>query len=104
METSELSGLALDWAVGVVCGVSYALHGRVPFSTDWAHGGPLIDVERISIIEEDTGGASAWFAVKSRGPQSAVGAYGPTPLVAAMRCFVRVRMGEEIELPAGLVD
>ena len=27
---------------------------------------------------------------------------GPTPLVAAMRCYVASRLGEEIELPAGL--
>jgi hypothetical protein len=25
--------------------------------------------------------------------------YGPTPLIAAMRCYVASKMGDEIELP-----
>jgi hypothetical protein len=32
-----------------------------------------------------------------------VEAWGPTPLVAAMRCFVKSKCGDEIEVPKELV-
>ena len=92
MKISELSDQALDWAVSQIEG-----HERA-YSTDWAHGGPIIEQEGISVwVFDDV----TW---KAENPF--VGAEcvyeGPTPLVAAMRCFVASRMGDTIEIPEGL--
>jgi len=32
------------------------------------------------------------------------GCYGPTPLIAAMRCYVASKLGEEVEAPEELLD
>jgi hypothetical protein len=29
--------------------------------------------------------------------------YGPTPLIAAMRCYVAAKLGHEVEIPEGLI-
>lgn len=62
------------------------------FSTDWAHGGPIIERERITLCGE----GDFWDAyVAGR----LAGHVGATPLVAAMRAFVASKFGEEIDLP-----
>lgn len=77
-------------------------------STDWAQGGPIIEREGISIRlegREDMG----WYAtVGARGelaftclPMADAG--GPTPLIAAMRCYVASKLGDEVEIPEELV-
>ena len=68
-------------------------------TTNWAQGGPIIERERISIDLFRDG----WYAVRGAQedhyyrdtPQAA----GPTALVAAMRCYVASRLGEEVEVP-----
>ena len=96
--------------------VDQPLHSYTP-STDWAQGGPIIERKRISMLF-DAGSAcreSAWFATPddqqvSHGYEGenfdpafmvyeADGCYGPTALVAAMRCLVTSRLGEEVEVP-----
>ena len=121
MKTSELTGAALNWAVAKALGVKprYDLvsHGRTwrgwwianpeyepmpNYSTNWAQGGPIIEREKISLIEEadrtwqgSVGGATDlvapfWFE------------NGPTPLIAAMRCYVASELGDEVEIPEEL--
>ena len=92
MKTSELSGAQLDWAVGRCRGLTLELHGVVPYSTDWSHGGPIIEQEGISVLMED----DTWKASNSWGH---IPLEGPTPLVAAMRCYVASKLGDEIDLP-----
>ncbi len=92
MKTSELTGPALDWAVSQIEG-----HERA-YSTDWAHGGPIIEEEGISVwVFDDV----TWKAENPFAGAECV-YEGPTPLVAAMRCFVASRMGDTIEVPEGL--
>lgn len=98
MKTSELIGPALDWAVGTAMKLpaTYWNEGRCArFSTDWAVGGPIIQREMIDIQP---------FTTPPRGVQwRACGAFiGPTPLIAAMRCFVALVLGDEVEVPDGL--
>lgn len=97
MKTSELSGAALDWAVMQCRGLVWALHGRVAFSTDWAHGGPIIERERIELRGD---GDKGWIADDNLNPSQR----GPTPLIAAMRCYVASVLGDEIEIPATLLE
>ena len=111
IKTSELTGAALDWAVAV-CETRHHVRvlGSVSFiknidalikftaSTDWQQGGPIIERE---LIETTRGGAYAehfWKATRN-----SITAYGPTPLIAAMRCYVASKLGGEVDVPDALV-
>lgn len=62
IQTKELTGRALDWAVATAIGKrpsififekTGALAPEHQYSTDWAKGGPLIDQFNITIIRAD---------------------------------------------------
>ena len=100
MRTSELTGAALDWAVakceGVLMRWERSTHDEAPLeyspSTDWAQGGAIIEREKIQIKEN---GHGHWFAKIGKGKWMR----GTTPLIAAMRCYVASKLGDEVELP-----
>ena len=109
MKTSELTGAALDWAVARAegayapsihtdadgtCFVNYG--GMFPeWSTNWTHGGPIIEREQLALFLEYK---DLWCATDGdrRMP-------GDTPLIAAMRCYVASKLGDEVEIPTELV-
>ena len=102
MKTSELTGPALDWAVARANGhiddetIIRRLEPDedgwcIAYSTDWSQGGPIIERERIE-LEHD---GFAWWARITADEDYT----GPTPLIAAMRCYVASKLGDEIELP-----
>lgn len=101
MKTSELTGTALDWAVakceGVINGgdldIGFVLEGGYTPSTDWAQGGPIIEREGITL--EWTG--EDWMGYIWHDEEF----FGPTPLIAAMRCYVASKLGDEVEVPGG---
>jgi hypothetical protein len=93
MKTSELTGAALDWAVAKceeLEGVDYEFSP----TTDWLQGGPIIERE---VIDVWSTGIKNWGAANGHRTGS-----GPTPLIAAMRCFVLSKLGEEVEIPEEL--
>ncbi len=93
-KTAELTGMALDWVVAKCEGHGIGVLDDPWFmpSTKWAQGGPLIEREGITIQQSPE--RDCWMAHKD-GP-----AYeGPTPLIAAMRCYVASKLGDEIEVP-----
>jgi hypothetical protein len=60
-------------------------------STDWAQGGPIIEREGISLFRHTAPpvlncGEYYWKANKT---------YGTTPLIAAMRCYIETKEGEQ---------
>lgn len=61
-------------------------------SKDWAQGGPLIESERIQLEFNDWHKAEPWSARKPH----ARDARGAAPLVAAMRCYVASKFGDEV--------
>lgn len=69
-------------------------------STNWKQGGPIIERERISVVDVD--GYDFWKADKLDKEAIPVISYGPTPLIAAMRCFCASRLGDEVEIPEEL--
>ena len=93
-------------------------------TADWAQGGPIIEQEGISTILCAGGlGEPRSYWVATTGSQSwdrGYGPYheqdeeqsiqlyrggtsiGPTPLIAAMRCFVASKLGDDIEIPEEL--
>ena len=107
MKTSELTGMALDWAVAK-CGNAINNHfvtqweqGHRNYSTDWAQGGPIIEREgiylaRSTLTDDYKWGASIYTEFRQYGE------YGPTPLIAAMRCYVASKLGDEVEIPEEL--
>ena len=99
MKTSELKGAALDWAVAK-CEVGAEFIGEIDdphfYSTDWAQGGPIVEREQIALY---LGGDDEWMA--DDGWKRAT---GPTPLVAAMRGYVAMKLGDEVEIPFELME
>ena len=120
VKTTELIGPALDWAVAKAEGLnlppfpgrgvkqclidvspaSWTVFGP---STDWSQGGPLID---------KMGGFELKVWLESK-PETKCEAhihnydgnwivFGPTPLVAAMRCLVAAKLGDTVQVPKEL--
>ena len=93
MKTSELTGAALNTAVHNLAFPDEPIQEGCtapPYSSDWAFGGPIIQREMIAIYGD-------WNATLGEGTYE-----GPTPLIAAMRCYVASVLGDEVEVPDGL--
>jgi len=117
VKTSELTGVALDWAVAKCGGYTgIALQDRINTdwyspSTEWVQGGPIIERERINLSSlngwptcMDWKASMLFEEVGKRYThKEPCSAYGPTPLIAAMRCYVASKLGDEIEVPKELV-
>lgn len=107
MKTSELTGTALDWAVAEASETPIYRSGKTLTrmdmdgqhywqpSTNWAQGGPIIEREKIT-----WDGMAARIFVPERNCSICV--YGPTILIAAMRCYVASKLGDEVEIPEEL--
>jgi hypothetical protein len=109
MKTSELTGNALDWAVAKCEGTEncwgrsrlkpYEMRRGVAYSKDWAHGGPIIEREHISIEATRIGGlGDRWMAVDSGDCTE----FADAPLIAAMRCYVASKLGDDVDVPEEL--
>jgi len=118
MKVSELTGAALDWAVAKCEGYEIvrmrgneitfldrtedgALSERhINYSTDWAQGGPIIQRENIGLWSE----GYDWEAKIQTGAGQWLAEWDEYPLVAAMRCYVASKLGEEVEIPTELTQ
>ena len=78
----------------------WALEGNTDcmYSTRWNAGGPIIEREKIGVGYTTEGGAT-WLAAKTDDPFYIS---GPTPLVAAMRCYVASKLGDTVDIPEEL--
>jgi hypothetical protein len=129
MKTSELTGAQLDWAVAKCEGYTdlHKIEGRMPhepqlgmfpprreygvmdlwelsFSSDWNKGGWIIEREGISLEYDGLGTWVAWLHHEDKEYGGVMRSEGQdtTPLIAAMRCYVASKLGDEVELPEGL--
>jgi hypothetical protein len=118
IKTAELTGDALNVAVAQAAGKPCSLYrinhrdrqpamyvlrgddGITPaYSTDWSQAGPIIEREKLTVAPYQDGGwlcthpTDRWHGNKS----------GPTPLIAAMRCYVASKLGDEVEIPEELL-
>lgn len=102
MKTAELTGAALDWAVSKCEGVDvkhlYAWdYSRHKYSTDWSQGGPIIERTGMDLKNKfELGGRVCMAHMRVDGAKWVT---GPTPLVAAMRCYVAFKLGDTVEIP-----
>lgn len=96
IKTSELIGPALDWAVAKCedylndypSTKDWKNSSTFSPSTDWSQGGPIIDRMKIGVIYN----GYFWFI-----PNTTIN--GPTLLTAAMRYYVAIQMGDEVDIP-----
>jgi len=116
MKTSELKDLALDWAVTAIENPDALKYGvedwrsrrrhdvkdgefLFRWSSSWAQGGPIIEREELTL-------SCHWqrpHAIKVLVDEKrVVQGNGPTPLIAAMRCYVASKLGDTIDLPEEL--
>ena len=115
MRTCDLSGAALDLVVAKCEGVPLiagCLFTKDPKdgahyspSTDWAQAGPIIERECICIArldpqEDEFGNRSNDFWVAHI--DGVYCRYGVSAIVAAMRCYVASKLGDEVEIPEEL--
>lgn len=119
MKTSELTDIALDWAVTKCLHSAAANDARFLeifkhqrgtkqahcYSISWAEGGPIIEREKIEwqwlpasdkahqygARKPSLGGLNRTFCMD-----------GPTVLIAAMRCYVASQLGDEVDVPEEL--
>jgi hypothetical protein len=121
IKSSELIGAPLDWAVSRIAqphlsqaikpGVVMLAHGG-PYAPSllWEQGGPIIERENIKVAPNINGTWSAQIRHAKEHPLVAqpvltgwTNKHGPTPLVAAMRCFVASKLGDEVDVPEELL-
>jgi hypothetical protein len=120
-KTSELTGRNLNWAVAIALGWKWKvdndgkivlarpaknIHSKKAFDTlglayfqptkSWSTAGPIIEREEIRLTPP-LAGETDWLAACGN-PDVA----GPTPLIAAMRCFVASVLGDEVDIPEEL--
>lgn len=119
IKTADLIGPALDWAVAVVDGLTEEnawttieifkaarAGGLYWYSTDWSQGGPIIERQEIGLRRNaPCSQGREWEVSPSITAKGGGGkwGYGPTPLVAAMRCYVASRLGDEADIPEELL-
>lgn len=115
MKTSELIDDALDWAV---CEATGFFKGYTQFrtgknflkvwgvarnthlhpSTNWSQGGPIIEREWIDLHCVN----DSWWMAECPAVGGLAMQNGPTPLIAAMRCYVASKLGDDIDIPEEL--
>lgn len=117
VKTSALKDEALDWAIASIEKLPRdvltiesgkpVVHRkywdeitilRCEFGTNWTQGGPIVERERICI---DVGHDGVWLACSKQNYEDRkefINA-GHTPLIAALRCYVQMRLGDEINVP-----
>ncbi len=99
IKTSELTGDALDWVVTKIEAERklFTIYPQyiTPYSTDWAQGGPIIQREELSSLKCYS--TNEWGCLNGE-----IFCEGPTPLIAAMRCYVASKLGDDIDIPEEL--
>ncbi len=75
------------------------------YSTNWAQGGPIIEREEIALLNNyKECDELRWRAFHNKTKDvSHRWEHGATPLVAALRCYVASKLGDEVEIPEELL-
>lgn len=68
-------------------------------STDWLLGGVIIEREEIGTFRV---GMTNWKATFDYRENNGFNQYGPTLLIAGIRCYVASKLGDEVEIPEEL--
>lgn len=115
VNASELEGAALDYCVAMAIGETLSCEAiqdgfilvgagegndpqrRFSPSSDWSHGGPLIEREEVTL---DPSRSGSWSAATGNG----FWFDGSGPLIAACRAIVSGILGGTVEIPDELLQ
>jgi hypothetical protein len=125
IQVSTAQGTALDWLVAKCEGfgpgqymrnidIRFNVAGKVSCllvpidraythwspTTNWAQGGPIIERE---IAKLERFSDALWEATAFTSNAQHFTQDGPTPLIAAMRCYVASKLGDTAEVPEELL-
>jgi hypothetical protein len=98
MRTADLTGAALDWAVAKAEGFDYFKEFLYAPSQLWEQGGLIIESECMQLWK-----GGEWCASLDQSFNPPEFSTGTTPLIAAMRCYVASKLGNEVEVPEELM-
>lgn len=115
VKVQELIGPVLDWAVAkceydelaaatIQFPANSKYYPKITPSTDWSQGGPIIDRLggfQLKVWLESNPSSKCEAHIHNYDGDWI--AFGPTPLIAAMRCYVASKMGYEIQTPKELM-
>ncbi len=124
IKVSDATNLQLDWMVGKIdqpqwtdedlrwntydyCDTGDQDDEPYCPTTNWAQGGPIIERECIAFASYDAASSvpknpEYWEATLYCEDGFTL-QRGLTPLIAAMRCFVASKLGDEVEIPEELI-
>jgi hypothetical protein len=120
VKTADMTTRQMNWAVAICLGFTefdFWHTGAVTtryengvtvhhaYCDNWAQGGPIIDQMKSYCQEknEETGECyCSTLSVAEDWHNHPVAGLGSTPLIAAMRCFLASRLGDEIGMPKEL--
>ncbi|MGX5873004.1 DUF2591 domain-containing protein, partial [Burkholderia gladioli] len=112
IDTINLTGDALDWAVAKAIRTTYDATTR--YSTDWNIGGPLLESHGIGFhrnsVRVYANDEKRWEANRTVNLDDApvlrhgYRAHGSTPLIAGLRVLVRSKLGATVDVPADLLN
>jgi hypothetical protein len=81
-------------------GTPVGLFGN-PLEYGWCEVGPILEREFIDVFHIERAN-TVWETEIQVGPKVRVKGRGPTPLIAAMRCYCYAKFGDEVEIPEEL--
>lgn len=121
VKVSGLSGAALNWAVAKCLVVPVIIKdGRVldavllemqadgslelDYATDWRQGGRILEWEWLDLTPwpNESREDMRWHC-RQHDSSGDCTQYGPTALIAAMRCYVASKLGDTVEIPEELL-
>ncbi len=116
IKVAEATNTQLDWLVAACEGVDlndyYEAYNEPYMPTaNWSQIGPIIEREYVSIGAEGNPKSPKWVASLSYTKEVTYTngtarrfctMRGPTPLIAAARCYVASKLGDEVEVPEEL--
>lgn len=115
VKVSEASGQALDWMVAkaegylddpeswMFCVCSNRDMESFRPSVQWGTGGPIIDREDIMFHAGPNRETVMAYLRRTGYALAGCSWGGPDHLIAAMRCFVASKLGDEVEVPEELL-
>jgi hypothetical protein len=116
IKVSEAYGIVLDWLVAKSEGKDktyleyfnsqWHLNKSLRYSRHWESGGPIIEREKLELRPGLYHSEiwACWGQTQHGDRNTLKGKTGPTPLIAAMRCYVCSKLGETVEVPDELYN
>ena len=115
IKTQDLIGAALDWAVAKCEGfeVAFTTNEEVMILREgvtdyfdphrnWGWGGPIVErMLKDGLLVYALPETSRWIASVDKPSRFF---HGPTLLIAAMRCYVASKLGDEVDVPDELLS